>query len=498
MNRRIKIFDTTLRDGEQTPGASLNIDEKLQIAHQLEKLRVDVIEGGFAIASEGDAEALRRISEEVRECTVASLARSRTKDIDAAYEAIKGAASPRIHVFLASSDIHLQYKLKITREQMLEQSVEAVKYAKKYVDNVQFSAEDAGRTDREFLAQVVRAVINAGATTVNIPDTVGYNTPEEFGALIAYLFEHVDNINKADIAVHCHNDLGLAVANSLAAAVNGATQLECTVNGLGERAGNASLEEIVMGLKTRRDYYGLDCGIDTTQIYRSSRLVSALSGVKVQRNKAIVGENAFAHESGIHQHGMLSNMQTYEIMTPEVVGVPKSSMTLGKLSGRHAFAERLHQLGFELTDEALDEAFKRFKRLADRKKDITDADIEALIFEDVSAAEEAYELKTFQIFGANDAISTGTICLKSNGHELLDCSTGNGPIDAAFNCINRIIGKDFALDQYYIKAVTGGKDALGEVTVTISLNGRQMRGHGVSTDIIEASIRAYLNAVNKF
>lgn len=496
--RRIKFFDTTLRDGEQTPGASLTVNEKIQIAQQLEKLKVDIIEAGFAISSPGDFEAINEISKIMGpDVTVASLCRSLTKDIDAAREALAPAKSPRIHVFLATSDIHLKYKLKISREQCLEQAVEAIKYAKKFCEDVQFSAEDAGRSDREFLAKIIEATIAAGATTVNIPDTVGYNTPWEFGDLIKYIAENVSNIHKADIAVHCHNDLGLAVPNSIAAAINGATQMECTINGLGERAGNASLEEIVMSFATRKDFYQFDYNIDTKQIYRTSRLVSSLTGVDVQPNKAVVGSNAFSHESGIHQHGMLANASTYEIMTPESVGVPSAKMPLGKLSGRHAFAEKIIDMGFSLDDERIDKAFKKFKELADRKKQVSDADIEAIVYRDETRDFQSYELITYRSFGGNGMTATSNVTLKHGEAELMEAANGNGHIEASYEAINKIVGKPFALESYSIKAVTEGSDALGEVTVKISDKEKMYIGKGVSTDIIEASIRAYVSAINK-
>jgi len=497
MSRRIKIFDTTLRDGEQTPGVNLNIQEKLEIARQLEKLGVDVIEAGFAIASPGDFKAVSAVAAEMKNVTVASLCRAVQKDIDRAWEAVKHAVSPRIHTFIATSDIHMKYKLKMTEDEVLERAVEAVKYAKKYCDNVQFSAEDAGRSRPEFLYRVIEAVIAAGATCVNIPDTVGYTSPKEFGALINGIIQNVKGIEKVDVAVHCHNDLGMAVANTLAAVENGATQLECTINGLGERAGNASLEEVVMALTTRKDYYNVTHNIDTTQIYRTSKLVSSLTGVAVPPNKAIVGANAFAHESGIHQHGVLNEKSTYEIMTPESIGLSKNRMVLGKLSGRHAFEERLKEMGYNLTPEAINKAFEKFKDLADKKKVVLDEDIQALVEERISEVPEAYSLVSFQINSGNKLISTAMIQLMKDQEMKQEAATGDGPIDAAFNAIERCVGLELKLVDYNLRAVTGGQDALGEVTVKVSDGKKQYLGRGISTDIIEASIKAYLNAINR-
>ncbi|NLI57773.1 MAG: 2-isopropylmalate synthase [Clostridium sp.] len=498
MSKRIKIFDTTLRDGEQTPGVNLNINEKLEIAKQLEKLGVDIIEAGFAIASPGDFKAVKAVAENIKDATVASLARALEKDIDRAWEAVKGAQNPLIHTFIATSDIHMKYKLKMSEEEVVDRAVKMVKYAKKYCNNVEFSAEDASRTRPEFLFKVLEKVIDAGAVVVNIPDTVGYATPVEFGNLIKAIKENVPNIDKADISVHCHNDLGLAVANSLAAILNGATQIECTVNGLGERAGNASVEEIIMGLETRKDFYNIGHNFDTTQIYRTSKLVSSLTGIKVQPNKAIVGSNAFAHESGIHQHGVLAEKTTYEIMTPESIGLSQNRMVLGKLSGRHAFEDRLKELGYtNLAQEDIQKFFEMFKNLADRKKTVSDRDIEALIEAKVSKVPEIYELESFQITSGNKSVSTATISLKRNEEIITEAATGDGPIDAAFNAMERVVGISFKLEDYSLDSVTEGKDALGEVTVKISKDDIAVLGRGISTDVIEASIRAYLNAINK-
>ena len=489
----IKIFDTTLRDGEQSPGCSMNLQEKLEMAKQLERLRVDTIEAGFAAASPGDLLAIQAVAREIQDCQVASLARALTKDIDAAWEAVREAASPRIHTFIATSDIHMQYKLRKSPEQVLEQAVEMVKYAKKYCSDVQFSAEDATRSNPEFLYRVIEAVIKAGATVINIPDTVGYITPWEFTDLITNLFEKVPNIDQVDVAVHCHNDLGLAVANSLAAVGAGVNQIECTINGIGERAGNAALEEIVMGLVVRRDFYNVDTKIDTTQIYRTSRLLSSITGVTVQPNKAIVGANAFAHESGIHQHGVLANKSTYEIMTPASIGLAENKMVLGKHSGRHAFEDRLISLGYELTKEQLDTAFEQFKRLADKKKVVTDLDIEALVQQKTFNIPETYRLKRFVINSGSTITATATVYLETLEFPKEAVSTGDGPIDAAFKAIDQIVGIEFELDTFTINAVSEGKDAQGEVIVKLAKDGKLYTGRGLSTDIIESSIKAYLN-----
>ncbi|MCX7709753.1 MAG: 2-isopropylmalate synthase [Clostridia bacterium] len=497
MSRQIKIFDTTLRDGEQTPGVNLNIHEKLEIARQLAKMGVDVIEAGFAIASPGDFEAVKAVAENIKGVTVASLCRAVEKDIDRAWEAVKSAERPRIHTFIATSDIHMKYKLKMSEQEVLDRAVAMVKYAKNYCEDVEFSAEDASRTRVEFLYRIVEEVIKAGATVVNIPDTVGYSTPIEFGKLIKGIRDNVSNIDKVDISVHCHNDLGLAVANSLAAMENGATQLECTINGLGERAGNAAMEEIIMGINTRKDFYGVQHKIETTQIYRASKLVSSLTGVDIQRNKAIVGANAFAHESGIHQHGVLSEKSTYEIMTPESVGLPTNRMVLGKLSGRHAFEDRLKELGYTLSQEEINTAFEKFKSLADKKKVVLDGDIEALVKEKVSEVPEIFELDSFQISSGNKVISTAMVSLKRNGELITEAATGDGPVDAALNAMERAAGFNMELEAYSLKAVTEGKDALGEVTVRVSKDNKNFVGRGVSTDVIEASVKAYLNAINR-
>lgn len=495
---RIKVFDTTLRDGEQTPGVNLNIQEKLEIAKRLAAMGVDIIEAGFAIASPGDFQAVKTIAENIKGVRIASLSRALEKDIDRAWEALQNAENPRIHTFIATSDIHMKYKLRMTEDEVLERVAAMVAYAKRYCSDVEFSAEDASRTRVEFLYRVVDTAIKAGATVINIPDTVGYATPEEFGKLIRDIRNNVPDIDKVDISVHCHNDLGLAVANTLAAVINGATQVECTVNGLGERAGNAAMEELIMGLSTRKDYYGdITHGIDTTKIYSTSRLVSGLTGLDVQPNKAIVGANAFAHESGIHQHGVLAEKSTYEIMTPESIGLKQNTMVLGKLSGRHAFEERLKELGYNLSPEEIQRAFNDFKALADRKKTITDQDIEALVREKTSGIQEYFELDSFQISSGNKVVSTSMVSLKRNGTVITEAATGDGPIDAAFRAMERAAGFNMELVDYNLKAVTEGKDALGEVTVRAKKDGKTLVGRGVSTDIMEASIKAYLNVINR-
>ncbi len=498
MPEKLIVFDTTLRDGEQTPGASLNIREKVEVAKQLEKLNVDVIEGGFPYASPGDFEAVRAIAKEVKGPIIAGLARSLKKDIDRAYEAVQHAKRPRIHVFLATSPIHRQFKLKKAQEEIIKQAAEAVAYARKLVPDVEFSPEDAARTEPDFLGKVVEAVIRAGAGTVNIPDTVGYTTPREFHALIRYLKDNVPNVDDAVISVHCHNDLGLAVANSIAAVEAGARQVECTINGLGERAGNASLEEIVMIVNTRKDLFpDVFTEINTKQITKTSKLVSHLTGVVVQPNKAIVGENAFAHESGIHQDGVLKERSTYEIIDPETVGLSESKLVLGKLSGRHAFKSRLEQMGFKLKDAEIDKAFARFKELADKKKTIYDEDLTAIVEDEISEVPPTYTLEYIHVTSGNKTLPTATVVLKKEGQLLQDASTGDGPVDAAYKTIDRVTGIKGKLQDYAIRALTSGKDAMGEVSVKIETAHGVMNGKGASTDIIEASAKAYLNAINR-
>ena len=498
MTRRIIIFDTTLRDGEQCPGASLQPHEKLEIAKQLARLGVDVIEGGFPIASPGDAKAVRMIAETVKGPTICALARSLAGDIEAAAQALSAAPKKRIHVFLATSPIHLKYKLRKAEDEILRQAVWAVKHARRFCRDVEFSPEDASRTKPEFLFEVLEAVIDAGATTVNIPDTVGFAVPDEFGRLIAAIKERVPNIAKARVSVHCHNDLGLSVPNSLAAIAHGADQVECTINGIGERAGNASLEEIVMSLKIRRDFYRAQTGVDTTQIASISRLVSSLTGIVVQPNKAIVGENAFRHESGIHQDGILKHAKTYQIMRPQMVGLRGSKLVLGKLSGRHAFAERLKALGFRLDAKELDGAFARFKDLADKKREVFDEDLIAIVEEELPTVAETYKLAYVHTSSGSETVPTATIRLSCGGKVVEDAACGDGPVDACYKTIDRITGISPELVDYSLRAVTSGKDALGEVTVKLRARGHEMIiGRGTSTDIIEASAKAYVNAINK-
>ncbi len=495
--RKIRIFDTTLRDGEQSPGASMNVEEKLHVARQLARLKIDVIEAGFPVASQGDFEAVNRIAREIKGVTVAGLARAKEIDIERAGEAVKPADSPRIHTFIATSDIHLKFKLRISREEALNAAVKAVRFARKFTDDVEFSAEDATRSDWDFLCRVTEEVIKAGATTVNIPDTVGYAIPQEFGELITHLMNNVPNIDRAVISVHCHNDLGLAVANSLTAIMMGAGQVECTINGIGERAGNAAMEEIVMALKTRPNYFEADTAIVTEEFYKTSRLVSKITGMVVQPNKAIVGANAFAHESGIHQDGFLKERSTYEIMKPEDVGIPQSKLILGKHSGRHAFKERLKELGYELSDEELNTAFERFKHLCDQKKYIFDEDIEALVSEEVKKAPEVFRLLDIKVQSGTDTVPTSRIRLLVRGEEKEIEETGDGPVDATYRAITRGTGTLSHLEKFEIKSITGGTDALGEVVVTLEEDGNTVRGYGSDTDIIVASAKAFLNALNK-
>jgi len=495
---RVIIFDTTLRDGEQSAGAALNIDEKLEIARQLEKLKVDVIEAGFPISSPGDLEAVRRISKEVRGSTICALAHANKDAVDAAWQAIKDAQHPRIHVFLSSSEIHMAHQLKKSKEQVLEAARNMVARAKGYLEDVEFSPMDATRTDPSFLYQIIEATIAAGATTVNIPDTVGYTIPSEFCALIEGIFKNVPNISKAVVSVHCHNDLGLAVANSLAVLDCGVRQIECTVNGIGERAGNASMEEIVMALRTRKDLFKYTTNIDTTQIHKASRMVSDLTGMSVQPNKAIVGVNAFRHESGIHQDGMLKERATYEIMDPRDIGLTGTTLTLGKLSGRHAFKARLEELGYTLTDEEFTRAFTAFKELADKKKEIGDRDIEALIAEEMRTFSETYHLEHVQVSCGDHLVPTASVKLVGpDGRVMADAALGTGPVDAVYKAINRLVGVPNNLIEFSVKSVTAGIDAMGEVTIRIESGGRTYTGRGAATDIIVASAKAYMNALNR-
>lgn len=495
---KVLIFDTTLRDGEQAPGASMNPKEKLEIAFALERLGVDIIEAGFPIASKGDFDSVKNVAKHIKGSMICALARSLKKDIDAAGDAVKGAKRPRIHVFLATSKIHLQYKFKKTPQEILQIAVDAVKYARGKVDNIEFSPEDASRSDKDFLYKVLEAVIKAGATTVNIPDTVGYATPLEYGQLIADIKNNVPNIGKAIISTHCHDDLGLAVANSLAAVRNGARQVECTINGIGERAGNASMEEIVMALKTRADFFKCSTGIHTREIYRTSRLVSKATGFVVPPNKAIVGANAFRHESGIHQDGILKERSTYEIMSPEDVGVPAAGgLVLGKHSGRHAFKDRLKFLGIMINDAELDRAFDRFKNLADKKKQVFDEDLMAIVDDEAKSIVMTWALKELLATSGTNIAPQVKVTLESKGKLITKESSGDGPVDACYKAIEAATKCKAKLLEYGIQSVTQGKDALGEVTVKVSVDGKNVIGHGASTDIIEASAKAYINAINK-
>lgn len=495
---QIKIFDTTLRDGEQSPGCSMNLKEKIEVAKCLERLKVDVIEAGFAISSPGDFESVKTIAETVRDCSVASLARATQKDIDCAWEAVKNAADPRIHVFLATSPLHMEYKLKMTPEQVLARTAEMVKYAKQYTSNIEFSCEDATRSDTDFLIQVVNAAVKNGATVINLPDTVGYTTPDEMRKLIEDVMAGVENSDKVEFSVHCHNDLGMAVANSLECVRAGATQVECTVNGIGERAGNASLEEIVMALRTRKDFYDAETGVNTKQIYRSSKLLSNITGVPIPPSKAIVGANAFAHESGIHQHGVIANARTYEIMNSTDVGIPQNTMVLGKHSGKHALREKLESMGYELSDEELESVFTRFKDLADKKKNITSSDIEALVLHRQAAVQGSCQLVSHVVNTGHGVPNISCIKLQRGDEQIEDVAIGTGPLDASFKAINRMLQMDVKLESFSLNAVTDGEDAIGEAVVKVSgPDGRSYTGSGLSTDIIESSIRAYVNGINK-
>lgn len=495
--RTVKIFDTTLRDGEQSPGASMNVAEKVQVAKQLARLGVDIIEAGFAIASPGDFEAIRTIGGEVVGPVICSLARAKEQDIRRAWEAVQDIAKKRIHTFHSTSDIHLKYQFRIDRNEALRRSVEMVRLAKSFVDDVEFSPMDATRTDIGYLCDVVEAVIDAGALTVNIPDTVGYIIPSEFGAMIKELFDRVKNIDRAVISVHCHNDLGLAASNSLAAVLNGAGQIECTINGIGERAGNCSMEEVVMAMRTRHDIFNADTNINTEEIMRSSRLVTKITGMSVQPNKAIVGANAFAHESGIHQDGLLKEKSTYEIIRPETIGLHKTKFVLGKHSGRHAFRTRLTELGYSLSDEEVNSAFGRFKKLADQKKDIYDEDLEALVSEEMTVVPEIYRLVDMHISSGMNEKPTAVLKIQTDGDVIEKTEHGDGPVDAIFRAITAITGTKSRLLKYEVKAITGGTDALGEVVCSLEEGDRSVSGHGADTDIIIASAKAYINAINK-
>lgn len=497
MADRVYIFDTTLRDGEQTPNVSFHLREKLEIAKSLEAMGVDVIEAGFAASSKGDFRAIRAVSETVKNAVVCSLARCVEQDILDAHAALEKAARKRIHVFIATSPIHMAAKLRMSPEDVYASAMRSVKQARHFCDDVEFSLEDATRTEREFLYRMVEGAIRAGATTINLPDTVGYAAVSEYGQLFRDVLEKVPGADNVILSAHCHNDLGLAVATSLEAIRCGARQVECTVNGLGERAGNAAMEEIVMGLRTRKGYYHCDTGIETRHIHHCSRMIASLTGVEPPPNKPVVGANAFQHQSGIHQHGVLSNRETYEVMKPEELGIPQQSLALGKLSGKHALADRASQLGYTLAGEELNNAFTRFKELADRKKEITDRDVLAILREARATANHAYRLFAFQIFTGNRMTSTATVTLERDGSTFTRAACGDGPVEACFNAVDDICGMHCTLMSYNIKAVTEGQDALGEVTVRVRNDEETMLGRGVSTDVLEASCLAYLNAVNR-
>ncbi len=494
---KVIVFDTTLRDGEQAPGCSMTIEEKVHVARQLDRLGVDVIEAGFPISSPGDFESVREVADAVTRPTIAGLSRCVPQDIERAGEALENADKGRIHVFLATSEIHRKHKLKKARGEIIKLAVEGVERARQICPDVEFSPEDASRTEPDFLCEVVEAVIEAGAGTVNIPDTVGYAIPHEFGSLIARLHEEVSNVHDAIISVHCHNDLGQAVANSLEAVRNGARQVECAVNGIGERAGNCSLEEVVMSIRTRQDFFDVRTDINTKQIMPASRLVSNVTGMSVQRNKAIVGKNAFAHEAGIHQDGMLKEKSTYEIMSPEDVGVEETRLVLGKHSGRHAFRQRMEDLAIDLDDEHFEHVFQKFKELADKKKEIFDEDLEALVRDELEKAPDIIRLLNFHISSGTNAVPTATVQLEIEEEVKTDAATGDGPIDAVYRAIDRITGMECELSDYEIRAITGGKDALGEVSIQITAEGTRQRGRASSTDIVEASVRSYMAAVNR-
>jgi len=493
----VRIFDTTLRDGEQSPGATMNVEEKVMVAGQLERLGVDSIEAGFPVASEGDFEAVRRVAQRIQGAKVVALARCNKQDIETAWQAVRGARHPGLHLFLSSSDIHLRYQLRKSRQETLALAVEMVKYAKSFLEDVEFSPMDASRTDPAFLVELLTAVIEAGATIVNIPDTVGYATPDEFGDLIGRIRRGVPNIHKATISVHCHDDLGLAVANSLAAVRAGARQVECTVNGIGERAGNASLEEIVMALRTRKDHFGVETSVRTELIYPTSRMVSRITGIPVQPNKAVVGANAFSHESGIHQDGILKDKRTYEIMTPESVGWGRTALVLGKHSGRHALKERLKVLGYDLREDDLNRVFDRFKALADKNKDVYDEDLEAIVEDEVFRVPERFKLVYLNVNSGSVTIPTASVKLEIDGEVKGDAGIGIGPVDAAFRTIDKIAGSNAQLKRFAINAITGGSDAQGEVTVRLQANGHEVVGQGTHPDIIVASAKAYVNALNR-
>jgi len=494
---RVIIFDTTLRDGEQSPGASMNTGEKLRLATQLEKLGVDVLEAGFPAASEGDLEAVSEIAGKLQKTEVAALARTSKTDIDQAWQAIRHAAKPRIHTFIATSDIHLEYKLKMTRDEVVDKAVAAVKYAKSLTDNIEFSAEDGSRSDRDFLCRVFEAAIEAGATTVNLPDTVGYAIPEEFADMVKYLNAHVPNIGKAVLSVHCHNDLGLATANTLAAVQAGARQAEVTINGIGERAGNTSLEEVVMALQTRPNFMPFTTAVNSKYIFPTSRLVSMITGIIVQPNKAIVGANAFAHEAGIHQDGVLKNPMTYEIMKPEAIGLSTNKLVLGKHSGRHALRSRLKEMEYDLSDEELNLVFKKFKDLADKKKHVVDEDLEVIVTEGILRTSDIFSLEYLHVTCGTTVLPMASVKLSINGRSVQGAGYGNGPIDSAFNTIAKLTGTQSELLRFTVGALTGGTDAQGEVIVRLRENGLVSLGKGADPDIITASAKAYINGLNR-
>lgn len=499
MDDRVLIFDTTLRDGEQSAGAAMTVDEKVEIARQLERLNVDVIEAGFPISSPGDFEAVQKIAREVRKPIIAALARANPADVDRAAEALKDAANPRIHVFISSSDEHINFQLKKNREEVVEIAAQNVARARKHVDDVEFSPMDSSRTDKEFLAHMVQAAVDAGATTINIPDTVGFAIPEEFAELITYLREKVPQLgDTVRLSVHCHDDLGMSVANSLAAVQAGARQVEGCINGIGERAGNTALEEVVMALRTRQDYFGVDSQVEAKQLFSTSRLVSQVSGISVQPNKAIIGRNAFRHASGIHQDALLKERTTFEIMDPLDVGVPKSELVLGKLSGRHGLKSRLEELGYGPTDEEMAKIYEAFTAVADKKREVTDRDLIALMGNERTSVAETYSLESVQVTCGSNAIATATVHLSdTNGQTFTDAATGSGPIDAVYKAINRIVLVPNSLTEFAVNSVTEGIDAVGEVSIRIEQNERSYMGRGADTDIIVASARAYMNALNR-
>jgi 2-isopropylmalate synthase len=496
----VRIFDTTLRDGEQSPGASMTVEQKAVIARQLEKLGVDVIEAGFAASSEGDFESVQRVCKEVKRPRVLSLARAQEGDIKKALKAVEHAKNPGIHIFIATSEIHMKHKLRLSRDEVLDAAVWAVSFAKKHTDYIEFSAEDASRSDWNFLVRVFSEVIRAGAKTINVPDTTGYAIPSEFGSLMSNLIERTYGADRVIWSAHCHNDLGLAVANSLAAVANGARQVECTINGIGERAGNTSLEEVVMALRTRKNLLDVDTRIMTEQIYPTSRLVSQVTGIPIPLNKPIVGDNAFAHEAGIHQDGVLKHKHTYEIMTPESVGIIGNRLVMGKHSGRHAFAERLKQLGFTLEKEDMNRAFLRFKELADKKKEVYDEDIEAIVAEEIlrlPGRPDRYELLYMDVNSSTNGIPSATVKMRVDGQECMEHATGDGIVDACYQVITKITGSKSRLVRYLVQAITGGADAQGEVSCVVEDSGIRVSGQGAHTDIIMASALAYIHALNK-